>query len=110
MFVSTDLSWQFILHVSAPQRVFRALVATACANGRLLAVESFGTALVVSPSCLPGRRRTPVRVTVADSDRGTLVRFSSADAGHEPADAVTMAESVGTMVHEMRQRLDLAAA
>lgn len=99
--------WQLMLNAT-PRQVFGALVATASAHGRLLSVESFGTALVFAPTSA-SHRCIPLRATVRTSEHGTLLSFSPAESGLEIEDAA-QAESVGSLIRQLRKRVEPPAA
>lgn len=99
---SADLDWQLLLN-STPRQVFCALVTAACEHGRLISVENFGTAVVFAPPASAQLVCTPMRATVVDAADGTLVRFCPTGMDAQP-DTAAQAESVGSLIRQMRRR------
>ena len=105
----TGILWQLMFQAT-PRQVFGALVATASAHGRLLSVEDYGTVLVFLPSRSALHRCPPIRATVSSSEHGTLVSFSPTLVGREVEDAAAQASSVGSLIRQLRQRVEPVAA
>ncbi len=106
---TTGMLWQ-LMFTATPRQVFGALVATASAHGRLLSVEDYGTVLVFSPSRSALHRCAPIRATVSSSEQGTLLSFSPTLVGREVEDTAAQAASVGSLIHQLRRRVEPAAA
>ena len=106
---TTRMFWQ-LMFAATPRQVFGALVATASAHGRLLSVEDYGTVLVFSPSRSAVDPCVPLRATVSASDHGTLLSFTPTLAGHGIQDTAAQAASVGSLIQQLRQRVEPAAA
>ena len=109
MSVQVDTLWQLKL-TAGPRQVFCALMGTATRNGRLLAVENFGMALTFAPSGTSFRRCSPLRATVDSCGDGTLLRFSPAHQDDRTEDIAAQAESVGSLIHQLRQSMGTSAA
>jgi hypothetical protein len=102
---TTGMLWQLMLNAT-PRQVFGALVATTSSHGRLLSVENFGTALTFAPAGASANRCVPLRATVRTSEHGTLVSFAPAEHGLEIEDPAAQAESVGSLIRQLRQRVE----
>lgn len=102
--LTTAMRWQLLLNAT-PRQVFGALVATASAHGRLLSVENFGTVLVFAPSGGTTPRCAALRARVQTGGCGTLLTFEPAQLGGEVADTSVQAESVGSLIRQLRQRM-----
>ena len=100
---TTGIDWQLRLN-STPRQVFGALVTTASAHGRLIRVENFGTALVFAPAASAHIQCAPLRATVSNNQQGTLLRFSATRQSERPRDVAAQAESVGSLIRQLRER------
>jgi hypothetical protein len=106
---STELCWQ--LHLSArPRRVFCALVQTATERGRLLAVENFGQTLVFAPNRCSSYPGTPLKAMVRDDGHGSLLTFTPAQGPRDERAVAAEAESVGSLIRQLRDHFAPPAA
>ena len=106
---SSELRWQ--LHLSArPGRVFCALVQTATERGRLLAVENFGQTLVFAPSRASSYPSEPLKAAVRDDGHGSLLTFTPAPGIRDERAVAAEAESVGSLIRQLRDHFAPPAA
>ncbi|MBV9832497.1 MAG: hypothetical protein JOZ82_12970 [Marmoricola sp.] len=104
-----DLAWQLRLG-APPRRVFGALVHTASERGRLLSVENFGQSLVFAPSRCALYPCPPLRAVVARDGSGSLLTFAPARRVRDARAVAAEAESVGSLIRELREHFAPPAA
>ena len=97
-----DLSWQLRLSVP-PRRVFCALVQTAGERGRLLSVEDFGQTLVFAPSRSALHPCPPLQAVVAGDGHGSVLTFAPSRSVHDERAIAAEAESVGSLIRQLRE-------
>jgi hypothetical protein len=95
------LVWRMILH-ETPRRVFGALVQVTTKHGRLCGVHEFGRAVRFRPRHSLAGPVLEVRLT--PHEVGTLVEVVSVSGAQAEVPAV--AESIGSLVHQLREHFD----
>ena len=93
------LCWQMILH-ETPRRVFCALVQVTTKHGRLCGVHDFGRTLRFTPQRGLAGPVLEIRLT-SYLDGSTLLEVVAADTTH--AEVPVEAESIGSLVHQLRE-------
>src|ERR1700710_453049 len=86
-----------------PHRVFCALVQVTTRHGRLRGVHDFGTSLRFTPQRGVAGPLLEIRLT-SNADGGTLLEVVAVDSA--PAEVSVEAESIGSLVRQLREHFD----
>jgi hypothetical protein len=107
--MSPGLSWQLHLHLP-PRRVFAALINATARHAREQHVDESDRALTFVPSTFTVDPAARLRARVHPAgDGGSLLVLDPVDGGGLPVNASLEAESISSLVRDLRDELQLAA-